>query len=258
MEKRFQNNQTSRISYWIRSTFVIAIKDIKVYYMTPSMIMFGFLIPFFLFFSFTIGRGLEIHTSIVRLISMTIFFTSSSAGQVILPMERRIKTLDRILASPVPLGALVIGKSFVGLFFGFTVSILPIIAGLLFFNLTISNVSLLLTTMLLSCWIFSMMGVFFASFPVQRPGSVMMPSTLLRWPLLFISGIFIPLNRMSPILRGISYVSPLTYTVDALNTAVSGTGLQSITLNLAIPVILGLLFFYFSIRLFIRGKILGY
>ncbi len=255
MEERFHNNS---ISYWIRSSFVIALKDIKVYYMTPSMIMFGFLIPFFLFFSFTIGRGMEIHASIVRLISMTIFFTSSSAGQVILPMERRIKTLDRILASPVPLGALVIGKSFVGLFFGFTVSILPIIAGLLFFGLTITDVILLLITMLLSCWVFSMMGVFFASFPVQRPGSVMMPSTLLRWPLLFISGIFIPLDRMSPILRGISYISPLTYTVDALNRSVSGIALQSMALNFSILIVLGFLFFYFSIKLFIRGKVLGY
>ncbi len=255
MKDELPNN---RLSYWIRSTLVITAKDIKVYYMTPSMIMFGFLIPFFLFFSFTVGRGLEIHTSIVRLISMTIFFTSSSAGQVILPMERRIKTLDRILASPVPLGVLVIAKSFVGLFFGFIVSVLPIIAGIIFFGLTITNTLLLLVTMLLSCWVFSMMGVFFASFPVQRPGSVMMPSTLLRWPLLFISGIFIPLDRMSPILRGISYISPLTYTVDALNKSVSNIALQSMGFNFAILIILGFLFFYLSIKLFIRGKILGY
>ncbi|MCD6120710.1 MAG: ABC transporter permease [Spirochaetales bacterium] len=246
------------ILYWIRSVMVIAVKDIKVYYMTPSMIMFGFLIPFFLFFSFTVGRHLSIQSSIVRLISMTIFFTSSSAGQVILPMERRMKTLDRILATPVPLSALIIGKSFVGLFFGFTVSILPVIFALLFFKLTVSGIGLLLIGMFLSSWVFSMMGVFFSSFPVQKTGSVMMPSTLLRWPLLFISGIFIPLTAMSPLLRGVSYISPLTYTVDILNLSVTGSSIQSLFLNFGVLVILDVIFYFFAVKLFIRGKVLGY
>ena len=246
------------LTYWIKSSLYIAIKDIKVYYMTPSMIMFGFLIPFFLFFSFTIGRGMEIHSSIVRLISITIFFTSSSAGQVILPMERRMKTLDRILASPVPLTSLLIGKSLVGLFFGFAVSLLPVIAGILFFNFTMTNPILLVLTMFFSCWVFSMMGVFFASFPVQRPGSVMMPSTLLRWPLLFISGIFIPLDRMTRLLRSLSYVSPLTYTVDFLNRAVNGRGFQAAWLDISVLILLFGIFLFFSIRLFIRSKVLGY
>lgn len=250
--------KVKNIWYWIRSVFVIAAKDIKVYYMTPSMIMFGFLIPFFLFFSFTVGRHLSIESSIVRLISMTVFFTSSSAGQVILPMERRMKTLDRILATPVPLSALIIGKSFVGLFFGFAVSILPVIVALLFFKLTVSGLWLLLLGMFLSSWVFSMMGVFFSSFPVQKPGSVMMPSTLLRWPLLFISGIFIPLTMMSPALRISSYISPLTYTVDILNLAVTGNSIQSLLLNFGILVVLDVVFYLFAVKLFVRGKVLGY
>lgn len=250
--------KVKNIRYWLRSVFVIAVKDIKVYYMTPSMIMFGFLIPFFLFFSFTIGRHLGIESSIVRLISMTVFFTSSSAGQVILPMERRMKTLDRILATPVPLSALIIGKSFVGLFFGFAVSILPVIVALLFFKLTVSGIWLLLLGMFLSSWVFSMMGVFFSSFPVQKPGSVMMPSTLLRWPLLFISGIFIPLTMMSPALRIVSYISPLTYTVDILNLAVTGNSIQSLLLDFGILIVLDAVFYLFAVKLFIRGKVLGY
>lgn len=250
--------KVKNIRYWLRSVFVIAVKDIKVYYMTPSMIMFGFLIPFFLFFSFTVGRHLSIESSIVRLISMTVFFTSSSAGQVILPMERRMKTLDRILATPVPLSALIIGKSFVGLFFGFAVSILPVIVALLFFKLTVSGLWLLLLGMFLSSWVFSMMGVFFSSFPVQKPGSVMMPSTLLRWPLLFISGIFIPLTMMSPALRIVSYISPLTYTVDILNLAVTGNSIQSLLLDFGILIVLDAVFYLFAVKLFIRGKVLGY
>jgi len=39
----------------------------------------------------------------------------------------------------------------------------------------------------------------------------MMPSTLLCWPLMFISGVFVPLEEMSPWVRAVSYISPLTY-----------------------------------------------
>jgi ABC-2 type transport system permease protein len=40
---------------------------------------------------------------------------------------------------------------------------------------------------------------------------------LVRFPLIFISGIFIPLNEMSGATRLVTQFSPLTYLVDALN-----------------------------------------
>lgn len=41
-------------------------------------------------------------------------------------------------------------------------------------------------------------GLIFGSIPTINPGDVQMPSTLIRWILLFISGVFIPLAEMSP------------------------------------------------------------
>ena len=57
---------------------------------------------------------------------------------------------------------------------------------------------------------FSAFGLVFASIPTRSVGSIMMPSTLLRWPLMFISGVFIPLEEMAAWTRVLAYLSPLT------------------------------------------------
>jgi len=46
-----------RIGDEVAQAWTVAVKDVRVYYMTPPMIMFGLLLPFFLFFSFSIVRN---------------------------------------------------------------------------------------------------------------------------------------------------------------------------------------------------------
>jgi ABC-2 type transport system permease protein len=86
----------------------------------------------------------------------------------------------------------------------------------------------------------------------------MMPSTLLRWPLMFISGIFIPLEDMAPWTRVLAFLSPLTYAQDLLNHAVLGTGLFSLWLNLAVLLLSGCLFLLPAIWMHKRSRRLGY
>ena len=220
---------------------IIAIKDVRVYYLKPPMIMFGLLMPFFMFFSFSIGRGLGPETSIARLLALTTFFTASSAGPVILPLERSTRTFDRLLVAPVSLVTVLLGKCLVGTFFGLAVAMVPLAGGLAVFRMGVSNPALLVFGLMVGSLAFSALGILFASVPAESPGAIMMPSTLVRWPLLFISGIFIPLQDMAPWARALSYASPLTYTQDLLNHAILGAGAQSLTLDLvALPLCLAL------------------
>jgi len=46
------------------------------------------------------------------------------------------------------------------------------------------------------------------------------PCTVLRWGLLFISGVFVPLVEISPAARTLAYLSPLTYAQDLMSYAV--------------------------------------
>lgn len=248
----------TRIVDELSQAWIVTLKDIKVYYLRPGMIMFGFLMPFFMFFSFSVRRDMAAGEGLSRLLALTIFFTAAAAGPFIIPTERRLGTYDRLLAAPMSLFTLLLGKITVGAFFAIAVSSIAAIAGVLFLDASIAQPGLMIAGIFIGSFTFSTMGLIFGSIPTRNPGDVQMPSTLIRWVLLFVSGVFVPLAEMSTVARGISYLSPLTYAQDLMNHAVIGTGELALWLNLSILFLSCSLFMLPSIKLHQRGRELGY
>ena len=238
--------------------WAVTIKDMKVYYLKPGMVMFGFMMPFFMFFSFSVKREMAADQGVARLLALTVFFTAAAAGPFIIPLERRLGTYDRLLAAPMSLLTLLLGKTAVGAFFAILVSAFATIVGVLAFGVSISFPGLLVAGIVLGAFSFSALGLIFGSIPTRNPGDVQMPSTLLRWGLLFISGVFVPLVEMSPAARTLAYLSPLTYAQDLMNYAVLGASLLDPWLDLGVLLLTGALFLLPSIKLHQRGRVLGY
>ena len=251
-------NLWTRIVDELSQAWIVTLKDIKVYYLRPGMIMFGFLMPFFMFFSFSVRREMAAGDGMSRLLALTIFFTAAAAGPFIIPTERRLGTYDRLLAAPMSLLTLLLGKIAVGAFFAIVVSSIAAIVGILFLDASIAQPALMIAGIIIGSFTFSTMGLIFGSIPTRNPGDVQMPSTLIRWVLLFVSGVFVPLSEMSTVARGISYISPLTYAQDLMNHAVLGTGELALWLNLSILFLSGVIFLLPSIKLHKRGRVLGY
>jgi len=251
-------NFWTRIKDELTQAWVVTLKDIKVYYLRPGMIMFGFLMPFFMFFSFSVRREMAAGEGMSRLLALTIFFTAAAAGPFIIPTERRLGTYDRLLAAPMSLFTLLLGKIAVGAFFAIVVSSIAAIVGILFLDASIAQPALMIVGIFIGSFTFSTMGLIFGSIPTRNPGDVQMPSTLIRWVLLFVSGVFVPLSEMSTVARGISYISPLTYAQDLMNHAVLGTGELALWLNLSVLFLSGIIFLLPSIKLHQRGRVLGY
>ncbi|MGD2144437.1 MAG: ABC transporter permease [Anaerolineae bacterium] len=249
---------TERLRAEVSQAWAVTVKDVRVYYFTPPMIMFGLLLPFFLFFSFSIKRDIGAAVGMARLLALTTFFTASSAGPVIIPLERRVGTYDRLLAAPMSLVTLLLGKTLVGAFFGTAVSLVPLLIGMLGLQVTVAGVGLVLAGIVLSSLAFAAFGIAFASIPTRSVGNIMMPSTLVRWPLMFISGIFIPLEEMAPWARALAHLSPLTYAQDLMNHAVLGQGFLNPWLDLAVLPLLVALFLIPAVRLHHRSRVLGY
>ncbi|MBU1662196.1 MAG: ABC transporter permease [Chloroflexi bacterium] len=247
-----------RISDEFAQAWTVTLKDIKVYYLRPGMIMFGFLMPFFMFFSFSVRREMAAAEGLSRLLALTIFFTAAAAGPFIIPTERRMGTYDRLLAAPMSLLTLLMGKIAVGAFFAIVVASIAAIFGILFLGAAIAQPALLIAGILIGAFTFSTMGLIFGSIPTRNPGDVQMPSTLIRWVLLFISGVFVPLSEMSTVARGLAYLSPLTYAQDLMNFAILGDGLLNPWLDLSVLLLTGVLFLLPSIKLHQRGRVLGY
>lgn len=256
-----REGRLQRIRDELAQAWTIAVKDIRVYYLTPPMIMFGLLLPFFLFFSFSIKREVGAEFGMARLLAMTTFFTASSAGPVIIPMERRTGTYDRLLAAPMSLVTLLVGKTLVGAFFAIVISVVPLAVGLLLLHVTVASPAFLLVGIVLASLAFSAFGLLFGSIPTSSAtgvGGIMMPSTLVRWPLLFISGVFIPLSEMSPLARAAAYLSPLTYAQDLMNHAVLGAGLLDPWLDLGVLLVSGALLLAPSVWMHHQSRRLGY
>ena len=251
------NTWTRRLRDEIAQAFTIAAKDIRVYYLTPPMIMFGLLMPVFLFFSFSIKRQIGVEAGIARLLALNIFFTASSAGPVIIILERRARTYDRLLVAPMSLAALLLGKTLVGIVFALSVSSVSLLVGSVL-RVSVAQPGLLVAGLFLASFAFSALGLIFGSIPASSLGTILMPSTLIRWPLLFVSGIFIPLEEMVPWARGLSYLSPLTYAQDLMNHAVLGRGCLNPWLDLGVLPLLVVIFLIPAARLHQRSRVLGY
>jgi ABC-2 type transport system permease protein len=242
----------------LAQAWTVMLKDLRTQYLRPGMIMFAFLMPFFMFFSFAVRRDMAAAQGVARLLALTTFFTASAAGPFIIPLERRVGTYDRLLAAPMSLLTLLAGKAAVGALFAMGVSVFSLLVGVVAFGATIARPWLLVAGITLGSFSFSALGLIFGSIPTRNPGDVQMPSTLLRWALMFVSGVFIPLAEMAPAARAVAYISPLTYAQDLMNHAVLGMGTLSSWLDLALLLACGLLFMVPPVLMHRRARRLGY
>jgi ABC-2 type transport system permease protein len=77
----------------------------------------------------------------------------------------------------------------------------------------------------------------------------MMLSSLVRFPLVFISGVFLPVEELPTWGRAISSISPLTYFIDLARYSTTGISYYSVTVDLAVLVLFTMLFLLISIKL---------
>ena len=91
----------------------------------------------------------------------------------------------------------------------------------------IMNIGLFALAFILGTLSCAALGALLASPASDSPPNVMIFSNLIRFPLIFISGIFVPLAQMNGLGLALAYCSPLTYLVDLFNAAMSGTSVFS-------------------------------
>jgi ABC-2 type transport system permease protein len=72
--------------------------------------------------------------------------------------------------------------------------------------------------LLLGALAFAALGVLLAARSTDTPSEVMMLSNLVRLPLIFVSGVLVPIDRMPAWGRWIAPLSPLTYAADLLRS----------------------------------------
>ena len=245
---------TNSVTKALRIAWAIGEKDMRIYYLRPGSVIFGILFPFSMFLSYIVGRNVSVEQAIPILVAQTLFFASSSIGPMTIPLERRLRTFDRYLSAPVSLRTVLLGKTLSGFFYGLGISLIPIIIGVLLFQSIVTNILMLSAGVLLSAFCFASMGLMFASIPGQHPGQVMMPMNFVRIPLLFISGVFIPLSELPIWGQSLSIFSPLTHTIELVKGGLGGENIFGPFVNVAVLVIYVLVFLFVGIRFHIINQ----
>jgi len=207
---------------FLHGILVTAEKNIKIYYKKAPVVIFGLLFPLFMFTSFYMGRNIDITIFFPGFIAMALFFTSSSVGPLITPWEKQAGTYERLLSFPVNIHTIILGDVVAGAIYGILITSLVMTAASIFLHFSMFNILLIISSLIIGPICFASLGVALASPSVRSPSHIMMFSSLIRFPLIFISGIFIPLSQLQGPIRILSFFSPLTYLVDLFHAGLDG------------------------------------
>lgn len=216
-------------------------KNMRIYYYKGSVVIFGLLFPFIMFLTFFIGRDLDLVLFFPGFLGMMLFFSASSTGPLITPWEKREKTYERLVSLPVVIESIILGDVLSGAVFGFAITTLVWLVGSYLLHLPLANPAALVAALFLGALAFAALGTLLSSPATDTPSNIMMFSNLVRLPLIFVSGIFIPLSQLGD-WAWTNLLSPLTYLVDLFHTAINGDGVYSPFLDSAVLVVVILIF----------------
>jgi ABC-2 type transport system permease protein len=232
-----------------KRSLAIVDKNIRIYYSKGPVIIFGLLMPFFLFVAFYIGRNTPIEALVPGLLGMTAFFTATSVGPAIVPWEARAKTLERLISSPVSLWTIFVGDVLSSFVFGILVSAVAAAASFLF-GVGIANPFLLCFGLVLSNFCFASFSILLSAYPpTDNPATIMMLSSMVKFPLVFISGVFIPLGELPVWGKIIASISPLTYFTDLVRYSIQGTSYYPLAADILALIVFTVAFLFVAIKI---------
>jgi ABC-2 type transport system permease protein len=96
------------------------------------------------------------------------------------------------------------------------------------------------------------LGSLFSIPPTNLPATANMIASVIKFPLVFISGIFISLDQLPAWGQGIAYISPLTYFTDIARHCIAGAGYIPVAIDLLALLAFIVLFLTLNIRLHSR------
>ena len=198
---------------------VIARKNAMLYYFRPPIIIHGMLLPAFFFLVFVVARRATPVTAIPGILAMTLCFTASAIAPMVTPWERRSKTYERLISSPISPFSIILGDVVASACFGLLIVGMGLALGLGLTDVRLVHPVMLGWGLPLSALCFGGLGALLAAPPTNNPSQIMMLCNLVRMPLIFISGVLVPLAEMSGWSRALAPFSPLSYCADVIRGA---------------------------------------
>ena len=228
----------------------ILLKDMRAYYLKPPNISWGLIFPFAWTCMFFIRSGSDFDSVLALLpgvIGISILFGTTSMLAVTVTFEKKGRSFDRLLLAPIPLELLMLAKTAGAILFGTANAFVPIILAAFLADLSQAAWIAAVPAILLIAVSSTFMGLFIAV-SVSEVFEAQTFSNFFRFPMIFLCGLFFPIERLPLLLKPLSYILPLTYGADILHGAFSGNNIMSFPLDFALLGAFCLFLFAWSLR----------
>ncbi|MGI6423799.1 MAG: ABC transporter permease [Tepidanaerobacteraceae bacterium] len=224
-------------------------KDIENYYLKPPNISWGIIFPL----SWTLmqlirsSNNIGIIELLPGLMAMSILFGTTSMLAVTITFERRGHSFDRLLLAPISISTLVFAKILGAILFGIFNAFVPLVFAAFFINLNGINWAITVIAVVLIAITSALLGLLIAV-SAKEVFEAQTFSNFFRFPMLFLCGLFMPIDKLPTLLQPISFCLPLTYGTDLLNNAIRANSIFNDSFNILIMLVYSILLFYLCQR----------
>jgi len=215
-----------------RGTWVVAYRELLRFVSERSRILSSFAMPLLFLVIFgagftnvigTLAPGVNfIQFMYPGIIAMTVLTSSLFAG-ISVVWDREFGFLKEILVAPIGRTGIVLGKAIGATFVALLQAlIMLVLAPFLGVSLSPGLVAGLIPLVVVISLGLSGLGILIASFMTSQQGFQVLIQILI-FPLIFLAGVFFPVNAVPLWMEVISKINPLTYGVDAIRQLFLGS-----------------------------------
>lgn len=230
------------IAFW-----AILCKDMKTYYLKPPNISWGLLFPISLTLMFFIRTqsAIDIKELLPGVMGLSILFGATSMLAVTITFERKSRSFERLLLAPISLNILMLAKTSGAILFGIVNALVPVFFASFLIDLSGVDWVVLFLAIVLIAATSTFLGLYIAV-SASEVFEAQTFSNFFRFPMMFLCGLFIPVENLPAWLQPVSYCLPLTYGADMLRGAINGTTMFSIMDEFLILCVFSMGLFWYS------------
>lgn len=187
------------------------------------------------------------------IMAMTVMMSVMTGLPVAISQEKEVGTMDGMMVAPINRLSIILGKTLGQTARGLIQGVIILLLAVGLFGVAIQG-SILLVFALLLLGVFSFvgLGIVITSFTKDQETAQMLMMTLM-FPMMFLSGVFFPIQQMPWYMQDISKILPLTYASDALRKVmVLGAGIPQISTDLIVLIVFGAVMIAIAVPVFRR------
>ena len=232
------------VAYWN-----ILRKDMRTYYLKPPNLSWGIIFPlaWTLMFFIKSGSAVDVRSLLPGVTALSILFGTTSMLAVTVTFEKKGRSFERLLLAPIPLELLMLAKTSGAVFFGAANAFVPVVMAAFLVNLGGVIWWQVFLAVVLIAISSTFLGLFIAV-SVSEVFEAQTFSNFFRFPMVFLCGLFFPVDKLPAALQPLSYLLPLTYGADLLHGAVNRAARMPTVLSFAALAGFCVVLFFVSLR----------